>query len=618
MCGLAVVVDQTRDRVEECIGRMLEFQTHRGPDGTGRATFQAAANTWIGMGHNRLAILDLSGSGSQPMSSHDGRYTMVFNGEIYNYVELARELGLPEHSDGKRIGDSRVLVESVSRWGADAFPRLRGMWALACFDHHAGTLLLSRDRFGIKPIYLSLEGGRLAIASEVKALLAANDRARRINRAACGRYVAYGLLNSDVSTMFEGITAFPAACFAVVDLHDLRIPRFTRYWEPPVACSRLGSSADVADLRARLEDSVRLHLRSDVPIGVLLSGGVDSSALLGLAVRQNLHHTARALSVVSDDPDLDESRFIDLMADHARVPTHKVNVSRSPMGLLDAVDEASWANDQPLCALSDVSHLMLMRKARTLGLKVLLSGQGSDEQFGGYSKFFYFYVLHLLRNLRVPAAVGLLARSLLRSDLLWEFRIGEAVRYAGASRFASAGMVHRNNGGLLTQAIGAGNSYAERERSDLFSLSLPALLHYEDRMSMWSSVEVRVPFLDHPIVELALSLPPQSKLDCGRTKSVLRKALAGTIPDAIRLRRDKRGFGIPEAAWLRTAYRPAFEEMLRSEMRSDSLGILDQAGVRRGFRAFMAGRAIPNGRQMMRVLLLERFLHRFSSYISQA
>lgn len=618
MCGIAVVIDQSRDRVKDHLGRIIKVQRHRGPDGTGQVILECLPMRWIGLGHNRLAILDLTESGSQPMHSRDGRHTLVFNGEIYNYVEIASELGLKPTEYDRPIGDTRVLVEAIARWGCDVFRRLRGMWALACLDHYTGRLLLSRDRFGIKPMYISFEAGQFRLASEVKGLLVASKGTKNINQAACARYVAYGQLNSDLSTMFEGIAAFPPACHATLDLQNLMPPRFHQFWEPPAPSTRSGTAEDVEELKARLHTAISIHLRSDVPVGMLLSGGIDSSAILGFASKNGLSSSATALSVISNDAYLDESRFIDIMVNHTGVKSIKVNVSENPFDLLHLVGEATWANDQPLCGLSDASHFLLMQIAKSLKIHVLLSGQGSDEQFGGYNKFFYFYLNELIKKNKWFAALSIFLRVAFKSNVLQEFRIGEAVRYLGVKKIAAAGLIHADNTSALDGDIGLGANYVERERRDLFSLSLPMLLHYEDRMSMWNSIEVRLPFLDHRIVELALSLNPWAKFSSGQPKSILRKALVGVIPDDIRLRRDKKGFGIPEGEWVTNLFRPIYEEMMKGEMRSGSLRILSQDGIRRGYRNLLQKKPIPNGRQMMRVLLLERFLAQFSHYITGA
>jgi asparagine synthase (glutamine-hydrolysing) len=615
MCGIAIAIDPLRIAAEDCTARMVAVQEHRGPDGRGSSMHSHASGAWVGLGHSRLAIVGLGLESSQPMTSLNGQHTLVFNGEIYNYPELADELELHECNGCDRPGDTRVLVEAIARWGTDAIARLRGMWSFACFHHPTGRLMVSRDRFGIKPLYYWCDGTRLLMASEVKALLTAIRRPLPIDGKAAAKYLAYGLLDTDSMTFFEGIRAFPPAHVAEIDPARPGQIHAERYWSPPPAGTRSGTAADTDELRHRLRDSVRMHLRSDVPVGILLSGGIDSSAVLGLANDIDPAGRITAFSAVSDDPQLDESKFIDIMASHSGTRVAKVNVSANPMELFDAIDEASWANDQPLCALSDVAHLLLMRKARSLGLKVLLSGQGADEQFGGYNKFRYFYLRQLLRSGRVDRAGMLAVLTLLRTDAIRDFRLGEAVRYAGSRKLACAGMLRSGSVNYLDIDIGAASSYSQRERLDLDSLSLPALLHYEDRMSMWSSVEVRTPFLDHPVVELALSLGPASKFRGGRSKSILRDALTGLIPEEIRLRRDKRGFGIPEATWLRTVFRPSIEAMFAGQMLSDSLGIVDQAGAKRAFDAFLKGKPVPNGRQIMRLYLLERFIHRFAANI---
>jgi len=618
MCGISVVISENRQIVEKSLDTMVRSQIHRGPDAHMQLIYKANDKTFVGMGHNRLSIIDLSTNGNQPMESWDNRFSVVLNGEIYNYIELANELKLYQKNQSRSMSDTRVFIEAFAEWGLDTFKKLRGMWAAVIFDKQTGQIILSRDRFGIKPLYLFYDTSCLYIASEIKAIILAHGRKLNINRNAAVRYITYGLLNTDQETFFKGIRAFEPASFSVIDLNCNYKTYTTKFWSLPSNSNTSNSAYAAEELQQKLVESVSLHLRSDVPIGFLLSGGLDSSAILGFSKNFLSSSQQVAFSVVSNEKSLDESYYIDEMAQFAKIKSLKYNVSNNPEHLLNTITEASWANDQPLCALSDVSHLMLMRQAKNKKIKVLLSGQGSDEQFGGYNKFFYFFIFELIRNMRLLMAAKITFLSLIRSNILSEFKLGEAIRYMGSARLPAAGLIHPINTEMRNEQIGLGKSYADREQRDLFSLSLPALLHYEDRMSMWNSVEVRLPFLDHYLVEFALSLPAQAKFGCGRSKSILRKSLRGVIPDSIRLRRDKKGFGIPESQWASTLFRPTFEKMLRNEMRSSSLKILTQDGVRLAYKNFLQGKAIPNGRQMMRVLLLERFLERFSEHIIEA
>lgn len=614
MCGISAILTTHADGLETAIASMVSVMNHRGPDGHGTYIDRVGDGSYLALGHNRLSIIDLTEHAAQPMTSRDGRFVLIYNGEVYNYREIARQLDrrdLPDES----CGDTAVVLAALARWGPSALAKFNGMWALLLYDTQAKTLLVSRDRFGVKPLYYYRNGAEVVFASEIKGISAANRSSFAVNSDVAIPYLTRGLLNVSLDTFFTGVQQFPPASYQVLDLQDrsgsAAAPQ--RYWQHPFEAGEepVAGTVSPGQLQEVFIDAVTLRLRSDVPVGVLLSGGVDSSSIVGAVAKAGALGNLTVLSVISDDPFANEERFIDLMAAFVNVVPQKVNVSTEPAGLLDRLSEAIWFNDEPLSGIADIAHLRLMERARSLGIKVLLTGQGADEQLGGYNKFLYFWLQEQLRHGHYLDAATTLAKFALHSDTLYEFRISEAIRYLGSPRLAQATFIPREHRQRDWLDIGSLGSYPKREWIDLVKTSVPSLLHQEDRMSMSQSVEMRVPFLDFRLVELLARVHPSEKLAGGRTKSIFRQAMTGVVPPGIQYRRDKRGFSVPEDSWMKDAFRPAVSEVFHSTMMAADLGLIDAGRLRGLYAAFVRGRGYLNGRHFFRVYAFEMFLRRF-------
>jgi asparagine synthase (glutamine-hydrolysing) len=619
MCGISLCYLPDRTRLESVVGSMVAATTHRGPDANGSYVGSVGPRGGLAMGHNRLSIIDLTDHASQPMHSADGRYVMIYNGEVYNYREIARELDageLPQGSDG----DSAVVLASLIKWGPSALQRFNGMWALALLDTMQQTLLISRDRFGKKPLHYFQDGESFYLASEVKAILAATGRRFAVNPRTAIPYLTRGVLDFSDETFFDGIRQFPAASYQLIRLGTGDAPgsRVERYWHHPYERGLTAEAGTVspAAVRDLLVDSVRLRLRSDVPIGVLLSGGLDSSAILGAVARLGSLDNVNVLSVVSTDPAVNEEPFIDLMAASVGVTPQKVDVSRAPGELLDRLAEATWFNDAPIPGMSSLAHMELMQLAAERGMKVLLTGQGSDEQLGGYNKFFYFYLFSLWKAGAFARAARTVAQFARHSNTLYEFRLSEAMRYIGRRRLSEGTFINERLQTLDTLDLGFQGSYAKREWLDLTRTSVPQLLHGEDRMSMSRSIEMRVPFLDYRLVELLAQVHPSEKFAGGWTKSILRTAIRDLVPREIRYRRDKKGFTIPAEDWMRGELRDRVSAMFASDLRAAQLGFVDAPALRRLYERFAQGRGFVNGRMFFRAYAFETFLRRFDGAIA--
>ena len=630
MCGLGGIVGAAGPGLEP-VRRWGQRLAHRGPDDWGigvlghdalevgrdldRIAPGASAILW----HRRLSILDLSPAGWQPMLSPDGRHAILLNGEIYNYRELRAEL----ESMGVRFrsrSDTEVLLEAVRAFGPDVLRRLIGMFAIAILDVPARRLLLARDPFGIKPLYYAAWDGGFAFASEQKALLDLPQVSRRANPQSVYDYLRFGLTDHGAETMVEGIRACPPAHWMEVAVDSARPEALHRYWSLDLE-TRFGGSFEQAAERVRelFLDSVRLHLRSDVPVGAALSGGIDSSAIL-LAMRTlepdaELH----AFSYVADAPDLTEERWIDLAADAAHATVHKTRAR--PSELMADFEALVSAQDEPFGGTSIYAQHRVFRIARDTGIKVMLDGQGADELLGGYHGLVAARLASLIRQgqwieaarfwrraSRAPGrgALGLWAGEfLLPKALQGPFRkiVGEELLPAWLDRrwFAARGVSMQP----AKYAVGASSDVLrEQLHRSLTRTSLPMLLRYEDRNSMAHSIESRVPFLTPALTQFALSLPEEHLIDRdGQTKAVFRRAMRGIVPDPILDRRDKIGFATPEHAWM-LELRPYVEGRLNGETAA-RLPMLRVAGLNASWRAFCAGPAQRDFRVWRWINLIE-------------
>ena len=418
MCGLAGVFGALGvERIRESVTRMLQVQTHRGPDSAG-SWCGTVHGMDIGLGLRRLKILDLSDASNQPMLSEDGRFVLVYNGEIYNYLEIRAELAA-SGAEFRTQGDTEVLLQALILWGPAAFARFNGMWALVLLDQVTGEILLSRDRFGVKPLYTYIDGRRLFVSSEIKAILEVANRRFQVTASVADVYLQQSLLCTSSATFFGGIDEFPAGHLARLSVEDIGKKPLEphRYWAISAeSSSNLNESALIESVRAAFIDSVRLRLRSDVSVGVLLSGGTDSSAIAAA-----VHHLEpsrediKLISAVGGNRSDDEQTFIDTMANHLKRSVEKVVVDYPVSKALDLISEVSWFNDEPIGSFSTLAYYLLMKRAGDLGITVLLSGQGADESLCGYKKYLGFYLQELMVSGQWLAAAQVL-RAFLREQ----------------------------------------------------------------------------------------------------------------------------------------------------------------------------------------------------------
>jgi asparagine synthase (glutamine-hydrolysing) len=652
MCGIVSIFapDDGQPLRWDVLRAMTGLLAHRGPDDAGYAGVDLATGTvsavrhepgegapraGLLMGHRRLSILDLSPAGHQPMASADGSLLLAYNGEIYNYLEL-REALQREGCVFRSGTDTEVLLQAWQRWGARALERCNGMWGFVLWDARTQSLFAARDRFGVKPLYYTVVDGVYVFASEIKALLAYPGANRGHDEDVVNVYLRKGRLDEGERTMFRGVAAVPAGGVMEVTRERCSIRRF---WTLDVARAgrRVPDGELIGEFGALLRDAVRLRVRSDVPIGTMMSGGLDSTTITALIRAQQeraeagahaglraFHHTFSACWPGSSQ---DEEKEIDLVCAALQLRSHKLYPSAQQ--LADVLPEMSYHLDAPFHDPIAAVQYLLMRQARSHGVKVVLNGHGSDEALAGYHELFVPGLLagHL-RSGRLPALLREW-QAFAGTGWAWQRVLGELARAV-----LPAGLVHARADATKARMRAPGGFFAVELAPDLlepaaappgltplggalwhavFREILPRWLRMEDRMSMAWGVESRLPFLDYRLVELAFRLPDDLKLRDGYNKFVLRRAMQGVLPERLVQERAKRRFIAPFWAWGAREWRPLLEEMLMQDARISPY--LDYARFRARLREYLAGNtATIHFRVLWRLLGTEMWMRSFSAH----
>jgi asparagine synthase (glutamine-hydrolysing) len=624
MCGIAGVFYREADRPVDAnvLQAMAASIAHRGPDAEG---FYREAG--LGLAHRRLSILDLV-SGNQPLSNEDGSIQVVFNGEIYNFQELRKDLEGRGYRFRTRT-DTEVLVHLYAEEGEDFVRRLRGMFAFALWDRSRGRLLLARDRLGIKPFYLYRDGEKLLFGSELKAILAYPGVERKINPAALEDFLAFGTIPG-VPAIFKGCERLPAAHVLVVERGNWNAsPR--RFWQLTFEPDPRPTADEWQErVAAKLAETVRLHLIADVPVGAFLSGGIDSSLVVALAAGNNL----QTFSIGFEEEAFNELPFARQVA--ARLGTKHVEEVVTP-DAATLLDELSRFYDEPFADSSAIPTYLVSRLA-SRHVKVALSGDGGDEAFGGYARYAHDLkeaaVRRLLpgwfrRRLLGPLAYAWprgdwLPRPLRAKTLLTNLSLEEDAAYANTltvcrppvrRRLLAARLSGELNGHEPERVIREGHatSHTGHPLDGMIAADVATRLpdHYlvkVDRVSMACGLEVRPPLLDHELLELAARIPATWKVRQGQTKWLLRQVSRQHLPEPL-LNRPKHGFEIPVDAWLRGPLRPMFEATVLNSG-SRVVGLVDQALAGKLYREHRAGLG-NNGRLLWSLLVLARWAEHY-------
>ncbi len=581
------------------LAAMSERLAHRGPDGEG---LHISGST--GLVHRRLAIIDLSPDGLQPMTNEDNSLWLVFNGEIYNFVELREDLMHRGHIFYSK-SDTEVILHAYEEWGHNCLTRFNGMWAFALWDENKQELFCARDRFGIKPFYYTDAGGSFLFASEIKALLAHPDTKHAADETMLCTYLAWGVQDHCNHTMFEGIYQIEPAHALVVTKDGIQSP--FKYWDVEVNPEIRETEDDrkvAACLGVQLLEAIRIHLRSDVAIGTCLSGGIDSSTLTALIntlikneAPESVGVRQKTFSVVFSDKKFDESRYIDEIVATTGVDADRVEPA--PGQLSEDIDRLVYMQDEPFGSLSIYAQYCVMRLAKKK-VKVVLDGQGADELLAGYLGYQGSYIRGLIRTFRWWTALAEIAGSIRKHRDFFSIA-RKQIRVRKMRR-----RLLNCNPETIDRYQGTLDQVLHRE---LLKTNLPALLHYEDRNSMAFSLESRVPFLDVRLVEYIASLPLSQKIRRGTTKVVLRSAIRGRVPESVRCRGDKMGFVTPEECWMKNELRSFMLEIFSSQsFRSRPYWNAD--AVLQDYRSFLDDTS-PYSPEIWRIACTELWLRKF-------
>jgi asparagine synthase (glutamine-hydrolysing) len=612
MCGIVGFNWHDPERLK----KMTQSLRHRGPDGEGEYL-----DAFVSLGHKRLSIIDLSASGRQPMPNEDETLWLIYNGEIYNYVELAEELNRVGHRFRSKT-DSEVILHAYEEWGPDCVARFNGMFAFCIYDQNRRQLFLARDRFGVKPLHYYFQKGRFTFASEIKAILQDPTIFRRANDALIYDYLVYNCYNHTHETFFQGIEALLPGHTLTFDLSTKELEK--RCWYDislQESEERMDEEEIFTHFRALLIDAIRLRLRSDVEVGSCLSGGLDSSSIVCSLRQFTPEHSLRfnTFSVIFPHTKIDESGYIEKVVSQTNVNPHFISPTSSD--LLQDVKDLVYHQEEPFGGTSIYAQWEVMKLSREKNVKVLLDGQGGDELLGGYLFFFGYYFLQLFfgfhwknlleevihyRRIHSEVSDGLLTPFLLLTPAYLKPYI---LRYYFPNTLDPRFFKNYHGSTLIPNQL-YGSMSLNRALYYRMKYGLPQLLREEDRNSMAFSIESRLPFLDYRLVNFLFSIPEKFKVRKGMTKYILRESMKGILPEEVRSRVGKLGFPTPMGDWMRE---PEVVRFIKGIFSSDPFrdrGYHRHVAVERLFQAHV-NQEINAGQTIWKILNLELWFRIF-------
>ena len=587
MCGIFFSIG-----FENLPSAVIDSVKHRGPDGRGWNEFTSPQGPVV-MAHRRLAIVDLSDDGHQPMASEDGRYWVTYNGEIYNYLEIREELKEAGYTF-KTQTDTEVLLKSYLHWGPDCLNKFNGMFAFVIWDDKEKKVFAARDRFGVKPLHYYQQGDKIAFTSEIKQFMCVHGFEARLNHCMAYHVFTSKLIQDSNKTIFKDVfQLLGGECFFLITSHHRTEISIKRWYDiSKIKEHEINEEVAFSTFKNLFFDAINLRLRSDVPVGSCLSGGIDSSAIVSVLSKIcDKDIDLKTFSACYKNDPLDESLYIDTVTSHTGIPN--VKTYPAPDTFIDTWENMIYHHDAPLGGATAFAQNQVFKIAQEHDRKVMLDGQGADEVFAGYHSMFgalhyeYLSSLKILKFLseidRCKRTHGYPYKTLLirmmetsQPDSLKRILslIGKEVSLCPG--YLNKDFFHQYNKSetLFWEQKLENHSLASPKTLNQLclqkiKLSLPTLLHCEDRNSMMYSVESRVPFLDYRLVEFGLSLPSHLKISCATTKNIVRKSLKGILPNKIGSRQDKLGFAVPEVKWFqkketRDKVRGIFNETITS------------------------------------------------------
>lgn len=623
MCAIAVLINRNRKNVnKESLIKMIDVMKHRGPDAGG-----VYLDGYIGFGHRRLSIIDTVSSSNQPMESVDGKYVIIFNGEIYNYIELRNEL-ISQGVVFRTESDTEVIIEMYRKYGKECTDRFNGMWAFIIYDRHQSCVFVSRDRMGVKPLYLLQNDSVLCFSSEIKAITTLFPDEKQVDEVGIARYLRGVEEDSDEHTMYKNIKNFPPAHSAVYDINTDSIS-FEKYWDIRAAIENHKKIRNpYKELRTLIEDSIRLRLRADVPIGVSLSGGLDSSTIVEIASKKYEKSINTFSSIYIGDKDYDEKEFIDCVNEDTKSISHYVYPDNVQNKVSDLKNMMKYRDTPPISPSPYSGFRVYNGVGNTV--KVILDGQGADELFAGYYNFLDALIRQVLKKKTKIARIRAI-KLIATCNAIWkkpriisDQNCIRAVGVAGYKKYIRKGEKNKNswipenelymkdflNINLKTEFEDEktfDNTFRQALYHAQFHGSLPRILHDVDRNSMAFSLEVRLPFLDYRIIEFSYMISDDLMFHRGFTKYVLRKSVRAYLPKKIWSRRQKLGLPTPFEKWM--LLEPNKREIENLLSGFGKRGIVDNQVLQKIYKEQVLGER-NNSDLLFRFIMFELWLRR--------
>ena len=624
MCGICGIVDLKSRAVEDAPLRgMMSRMKHRGPDDEGVFT-----EGHLGLGFVRLSIIDLSPLGHQPMfadgksqtsAAQSERFVIVYNGEVYNYIELRDELRAKGYSFRSNT-DTEVVLKSYIEWGEACLDKFNGMWAFAVYDRERKELFCARDRYGIKPFYYYSDPERFIFASEIPPILSVLRKKPAPNNQAIFDYLIFNRTDQTEETFFDGIKKLQHGHFLKIQKSEVKTQK---WYDLRTEVGNADGFSNPEEYRDLFSSAVGLRLRSDVPVGVCLSGGLDSSSIVSVLLKDyDKRDLATFSAVYSRGETGDESEFIDSFRGAMPWGGSPLNnmffTTPSAETLLKDLNDFARAHAEPIPSTSPYAQFKVMELAKK-NVVVTLDGQGADEELAGYHYFFGFLFKDLLRRVQLSRLLLESGGYLLKHRSVYGLK---SFAYFLLPEFSRSRLRVSEKGYLLPEftdayyrnSVIAGELYgSDSVREALlnhFEYKLEHLLKWEDRNSMWFSLEARVPFLDHRLVERTLASPTDVIINRGTTKYILREAMKGTLPDKIRARRDKIGFGTPQDSWFRSGKLTALAANIVNSGSFRERGIIDPAVAKTLLQKHLTG-SVDVSKEIWKWINLELWFREF-------
>ncbi|KAB7889878.1 asparagine synthase (glutamine-hydrolyzing) [Poseidonibacter ostreae] len=552
MCGISGIINTNNKTVEKIeIEKINRLISHRGPDDEGYFYRDNFA-----FGHRRLSILDLSSDGHQPMNYKDEKYTITYNGEIYNYIELKNELSELGYNFNSNT-DTEVILASYDKWGDDCVSKFNGMWAFSIYDREKEILFCSRDRFGIKPFYYAEVENKFVFGSEIKQLLPFYE-SNYVNKTILMDYLILGYEAHTNETFFKNIFQLEQGHILKYNLknHSYVINRFYDINE-----SSLNSEEDesIESYKSALERSINLRLRSDVKVGTCLSGGLDSSSIASLAAKQYKDDSGQKFTAIhakSSQKSNDESEYAKIVSEHCDLDLNIVEPTEEDF--IKHIDEVIYTQEEPFGSPSIFMQYFVMKKAREIGCTVMLDGQGGDETLLGYERYYSAYLISLgfWKSLQFILNSSKNSKLSIKQLIMYfiyftnsKIRLG---RLKKKNSFISSKYFDMVSKEIVEENAKNYLKIFNLQRMEIFKTQMPHLLKYEDRNSMKHSIEARLPFIDYNVLETALNIDNNFKIKQGWTKYILRKTIEKLLPDNVVWRKNKCGFEAPSSLWLKS------------------------------------------------------------------